>query len=582
MAKQLESKAIIHILSPAARSVFGAALVVAIVGTGCTSQEEESIQPESGPTTDAPAQLQQELELARVGDKSITTGQLESFYADIPSYLQSNKEGLEKVRRHLQTLIDMELLRFEALERGVDRLPVFTHKMHLYRKDKLVGLYQIKNIRVKVSVQEVQDHFKDQGLARQIRIAQIIVANEDSARLALQEIAEGRSFEDVAGTWSIHEETARHGGDTGRYVSGLDVPPELGKTLLALKKGKVSKPVNLGGRFALFKVQDETEVELDKDSFQKVYRNLFIERSVKERAVLADSLKDAFKLKLNRPSLGAFLTAMRSGGSPSEQTREIVLYRYDGGQITAGDLLDAASQLKYEVLDLQNEDVVTHYAEVNLVPDALFMKAALLDGLDKEENVAEWLAEQEAQELIIQLRVLILQERITISEEEVQQEYAENPDRYARPDRIEIQEILVHTEPEAQKLLERIQQGESIGALARQHSSRSPELRDEEGRRRFSAAAGPLYGNLVPLADKTPVGQLGGPLQVPGGYTIFKVLSREAVPSTLEQSRRRVHATVNWIKKQQVFEQLLTELRTKYAERVQIREDNLKLAYASH
>ena len=45
-------------------------------------------------------------------------GQLRAFYGKIPNYLQSDSEGLEKERNHLQTLIDMELLQLEAKEQG--------------------------------------------------------------------------------------------------------------------------------------------------------------------------------------------------------------------------------------------------------------------------------------------------------------------------------------------------------------------------------------------------------------------------------------------------------------------------------
>ena len=47
------------------------------------------------------------------------------------------------------------------------------------------------------------------------------------------------------------------------------------------------------------------------------------------------------------------------------------------------------------------------------------------------------------------------------------------------------------------------------------------------------------------------------------------------------EAKKRVRATVNWIKKQQVFEQFLAELRTKYASQVEVREDNLKRVLTS-
>lgn len=579
--KYLNPKAIIRLVPAATRWGIGVVLL-AILGTSCANQEEESLQPEADLATDPDSTSQGNLELARVGDRSITAGQLQAFYGKIPNYLQSDREGLEKERNHLQTLIDMELLQLEAKEQGIDRLPAFIYKIAQYRKEKLVGLYQIKKIRVRVSGQEVSDYFREQGLARKVRFAQLITTSADSAWSALREINSGRDFGAVVEQWSIHEPTMEQRGDTGRYVGKLDMPPYLRTPLFALEKGAVSQPIDIGGHFALFKALDSIETGLDDEQFQNIYRQLFIERSVEARAALTDSLKEALKLERDQRGLDAFSAAMHKGAtSGEEEVRAIVLYRYEGGKLTAGDVLDAASQLKYQTLDLRSKEAVVEYAEGTLVPDALFVEAALREGLDREEEVTQWLARKREQELVVQLRVQVLEERVSISAEDIRREYEENLDRYMQPDQIEIQEILVATEEEAKDLLERLRRGASMDDLARQHSKRSPELRDEEGRRRFTVAAAAVYGRLVAAARKAPVGQLTGPLQVREGYSIFKVLSREQKRASFEEAKKRVRATVNWIKKQQVFEQFLAELRTKYAAQVEVREDNLKRVLTS-
>lgn len=554
------------------------AALLAIGGTGCAQQAEEVAQPEAALVTTPDSTAQSKLELARVGDRSITAGQLRAFYGKIPQYLQSDREGLEKERNHLQTLIDMELLQMEAKERGIDSLPVFVYKMAQHRKEKLIGLYQTKKIKVRVSGQEVSDYFREQELAHKVRFAQLIAASEDSAWSARREITAGRGFADVAEQWSIHGPTMEQSG----FVGKLDIPPYLRPPLFALAKGEVSQPIDIGGHFALFKALEFSETGLDDEQFQKIYRQLFIERSVAARTALADSLKQALKLARDQRGLDAFVAAMRRGASSEDKAvRSIVLYRYEGGTIAAGDVLNAASQLKYKTLDLRRTEAVVEYAESTLVPDALFVEAALREGLDRTGEVTQWLTRKRERELVVQLRVAVLKDRVSISQEDIRREYEENPDRYMQPDQIEIQEILVATEAEAQDLLARLRQGASMGDLARQHSKRSPALRDEEGRRRFTAAAAVVYGRLVAAARKAPVGQLVGPLQVREGYSIFKVLSREQQRSSFEEAKKRVRATVNWIKKQQVFEQFLAELRAKYAAQVEVREDNLQRVLTS-
>lgn len=572
-----------RLVSTATRWGIGAALpLLAMGGTGCAQQEEEVAQPEAALVAPPDSTAQGELELARVGDRSITAGQLRTFYGKIPQYLQSDREGLEKERDHLQTLIDMELLQMEAEARGIDRLPVFIYKMAQYRKERLIGLYQTQKIRVRVSGQEVRDYFQARGLARKVRFAQLIAASQDSAWSARRAIAAGRDFGEVAEQWSIHGPTLEQQRASERFVGKLDMPPYLRPPLFALATGEVSQPIDIGGHFALFKALESVETGLDDEQFQTIYRQLFIERSVAARAALADSLKEAFKLERDQRGLDAFVAAMHRGASSDDkQVRALVLYRYAGGTIAAGDVLDAASQLKYKTLDLRRKEAVTEYAESTLVPDALFVEAALREGLDRSGEVTQWLARKRNRELVVQLRVSVLQERVSIFEEDIRREYEENPDRYMQPDQIEIQEILVATEAEAEDLLQRLRQGASMGDLARQHSQRLPALRDEEGRRRFTVAAAAVYGRLVAAARKAPVGELIGPLQVREGYSVFKVLSREQQRASFAQAKKRVRATVNWLEKQQVFEQFLAELRAKYAAQVEVREDNLQRALTS-
>ena len=60
---------------------------------------------------------------------------------------------------------------------------------------------------------------------------------------------------------------------------------------------------------------------------------------------------------------------------------------------------------------------------------------------------------------------------------------------------------------------------------------------------------------------------------------MFKVLSRKGEQETFAEARKRVQATLNWTKKQQVFEAFVAEVRDKYAAQVEVREDHLKQAF---
>lgn len=561
-----------------ARVLAAACPALVSLGIGCGSsgsKGSEAPAPAATPPAAADAQSADgQLELARVGEKAITLADLRDFYQDMAAELQSGKSGVDKQRDHLQTLIDMELLRLEALARQVDQTPAFLDKMSRYTRDRLVGIYLMGKVRVLVTPQEVRDYFEQQGLSRAVRFGHLIAANRDSAQAALAAIEGGLSFQEAAQTWSIDSVMARRGGDTGRYAIELDLPERLREALFALQRGQVSEPIDLDGAFGVFANLDEIEAPLDPERFQSIYQQLFLQRSAKERAALVDSLRQVFRLELDRQGLRTFVAAMRAG----EPADAVVLYRYAGGQITGADLLAGNDPLERVAMRREGEAATQKRAEGSVVSDALLVAAARREGLDQREDVKRYLAEKRAEELVVQLRVQVLDQGVSITDEEVRREYEQNPTRYARREEWDIQEILVDTEEQAAQLLGRIRQGESMGALAREHSRRPLDRRDKEGRMTLSLADGLLYGMLVSAARKATVGEPTGPVRVKEGYSIFRVLERRRPPATFAESSTRARATVNWIKKQQVFDQFLRDLRAKHADRVTIREDNLERA----
>jgi peptidyl-prolyl cis-trans isomerase C len=549
-------------------------LAAAAIGLGACAKGAEAPQqhPPAAPAAD--------LELARVGDRSITLKDYSEFYAEVPASLQSSRPGLEKARNHLQTLVDVELLRLEAEARGIEQSADFARKLRRLKQEKLVGLFQVRNLRPAVSDQEVRDYFASQGLSRTVRFSDIVVPSQDSARAALRELARGRSFAEVASKWSMHQATSRRGGDSWVFVNKMEVAPPLREALFSLKVGQVSAPLDLGGAWGIFQASEEKQQELDPHTAQMIYKDLYLKDHIRRRGLLADSLAKAYHLELDRQGLETFLARAGKAADP-EELAEVVLYRFDGGTVSGADLMAAVAQFAEEGFDPRDRGAVLAFAARGAVPDALFMEAARRAGLDQEEEVARWLARKRANLLITQLRMGVLEERIAISEEELRAYYEQHPEKFKKLERIEIQEVLVASQEEAERLAQRARQGEPLGELARRHTIRPADQRDPEGRLTlYITYSRALHLDLIRAAGEAEPGDLVGPVETHGGYSVFRVLSRRGEQETFDEARKRVQANVNWIKKQQVFEAFVAELRDKYAAQVQVREDHLKQAFA--
>ena len=97
---------------------------------------------------------------------------------------------------------------------------------------------------------------------------------------------------------------------------------------------------------------------------------------------------------------------MRGGASfATGPERNIVLYRYDGGEITAQNLAEAGHPLKGTALaQLGDSSQVVAFAERHVVPNAMLVEAARRAGIDEEAETVEWLGNQANQLLISALR----------------------------------------------------------------------------------------------------------------------------------------------------------------------------------
>ena len=89
-----------------------------------------------------------------------------------------------------------------------------------------------------------------------------------------------------------------------------------------------------------------------------------------------------------------------------------------------------------------------------------------------------------------------------------------------------------------------------------------------------------VYPLLVPAILEAEPGGLVGPLQVEGGYSVFRVESRDAAGiEPYDSVQRRARAMLWRQRENQSLERLIESLRDKYAASITIHEDRLVKAW---
>ena len=521
--------------------------------------------------------------VAQIGNEEITVDQLQEFMDGLPEYAKAEHTGVEEARNHLNTMINIELMIMEAQAADLDESPEFRARLAQVRQEKLASTFQDRALEVEEEVEEseVREYAERMGLTRAIRLADIMVPSRENALAVLRELKNGVPFGQVAKQWSINKKTLAQGGDLGRYTTREQMITPLQDKLFSLALGQVSEPIKIGGHYSIFTVIADSTIELSPDRKLAIQMGLKEEKNQRARLTLVAELKEKYHLELDREGLALIVEKVRGGTSfATEAERNIVLYRYDGGEITAQDLAEADRALKGNALaQISDSSQVVAFAERHVVPNAMLVEAALRAGVDEEAATVEWLDDQAKQFLIRALRARVLRAKVTIAENELRQFYEAHAERYLHPEQIEVQEILVETETEALRLMEQIQKGAPLGDLAKKYSIRSLEDRDEEGRFHFHLFEKDFFGGFVEVAEKAEIGALTGPAKVNEGYSIFKVLSRGRKRETFAEAEWRVRSQLKREKEKKTFNQFIEELRNKYAAKMVIREDNLKAAF---
>ena len=290
---------------------------------------------------------------------------------------------------------------------------------------KLVGVFQQRNIKVKIKENELREYVEKEGLSRALRLGDILVDSKDKAEAVFAKIKGGESFAQVAEKWSMNKDTATMGGDMGQYLIKDQMIPILQDTLFSLAVGEVSAPIKIGNRYSIFKVIAEKTINLNPQQRTKIEQDFGIIKLGLEKAALVEQLKNKYRLEVDRGGLKVFVESLRQGALfATEDEHNIVIYRYDKGQITAGDLVDVASDLKGDVLaSLTDGEQVLSFADKYAIPAIMIMEAALDAGIDKEEEIATWLKDQRRQLLLAELRSKALEGKIDPSTEALQQHY---------------------------------------------------------------------------------------------------------------------------------------------------------------
>jgi peptidyl-prolyl cis-trans isomerase C len=242
----------------------------------------------------------------------------------------------------------------------------------------------------------------------------------------------------------------------------------------------------------------------------------------------ADSDKPELTPALQPPISGSAVVASVPNvpvpsAPPVPAAEDAIVARVNGAEIVQSDLDSAASELGARLAGLSQEDRGLALLQFN-IENQLMAEAAEKQNLAAGRSFEGWPTYQRRRAL----RDMYFDKNIrgSVSDQAIKKLYNEKIAEIERESEVRVQDILVPTEAEADKVAERLKNGEAFVALAKE-VSRDPS----------SASGGlpfvPLGGLIAPVEDAVSalkVGQISKPVQTQFGWNIFKLEEKRQQP----------------------------------------------------
>lgn len=207
----------------------------------------------------APAQVDPNAVVARVGDETITEADL-AFAAEDMGQDLANVPPEERKAFLTTVLIDMKVMAIAAKADQMNQTDSFKRRLTYLEDRALRRAYFTEKVAATVTPEAVQaayDEFTKTFTPQdEVHARHILVASKEEADAIKTELDGGASFEDIAKEKSIDPGSGANGGDLGFFGKGMMVP-EFEAAALALEPGQVSEPVQSQFGWHIIKVEEK-------------------------------------------------------------------------------------------------------------------------------------------------------------------------------------------------------------------------------------------------------------------------------------------------------------------------------------
>ncbi len=490
-------------------------------------------------------------------------------------------------KKILDNLINERLLAKKAIEVGLDKDPEFVQEYQAYRQRILAtNLYD----------EEIIDKAVPDALAKKyLRWMQynvkgyvIVVGYKGSfayhgdrskeearkrAEEVRQKLQEGVPAEELVLQYSDDYATRQKKGQFLSYPIG-QYSPEVDEAVLTSHANAIVGPLDSRKGFLIFKITEfaprtnQLKLDIDLKLIKRRLANTYFSQKTRELfQKFNDEIRKRFHVEVKKENLTKFAQIIQNK-SKGRQSLEnltpeeagLVLATYDGGQVTVGDLIDAYKNNLREVLYGFSNPRMGQRSIQNHLNMIFWTRIAEEKGIPDKPEVKLELTHFYYSKLAQYLEKKYLQPKIQVTDEEVKDYYEKHKNDYARSDQIELWVISTKDKKVADKLYQRVQNGEDFAKLAAQFNERQ-DIKRWKGYLKYQSRKS-IFGSVVMRAFELGPNKIGGVYHIRQYYYIIKTGGYKPKKfRPLEEVEKSIRATLRQRKLEKAKEQLIQELR---------------------
>ena len=159
-----------------------------------------------------------------------------------------------------------------------------------------------------------------------------------------------------------------------------------------------------------------------------------------------------------------------------------------------------------------------------------------------------------------------------VTDEDIEAYYEENKERFAQPERRDLNVVLTRNEARAQEALDALESGQSFRQVAKKYSI--DEASKSQGGKLPGVAEGQQEKAFDDAIFSAERGELTGPIQTQFGWYVFSVTDiTEATQQSLDEARETIRNLLRSEREQEALDSFVEDFRDDYKAETQCAED---------